>query len=99
VAERRRIGAGRWLGGALIILGLIYPLLDQALGLREQPVVTSILLFALLALGLNILLGFAGLLDLGYAAIFAIGGYTAALLTDSGGRLATGIPRPIDFLI
>jgi branched-chain amino acid transport system permease protein len=55
--------------------------------------VTNILLFALLALGLNVLLGFAGLLDLGYAAIFAIGGYTAALLLG-----AAGGPR-VDFLV
>jgi branched-chain amino acid transport system permease protein len=40
-----------------------------------------ILIFVLLALGLNIVVGFAGLLDLGYAAFFAIGGYTAAFLT------------------
>ena len=36
--------------------------------------------FVLLALGLNIVVGFAGLLDLGYAAFFAIGAYTYALL-------------------
>ena len=36
-------------------------------------------MFVLLALGLNIVVGFAGLLDLGYAAFFAIGSYTYAL--------------------
>src|ERR1017187_10260110 len=38
--------------------------------------------FVLLALGLNIVLGFAGLLDLGYAALFAIGSYTFAMLAS-----------------
>jgi branched-chain amino acid transport system permease protein len=91
----RRVSAGSWLTGGLIILGLLYPVLDQALGFRVLSVITSMLLFALLALGLNILLGFAGLLDLGYAAIFGIGGYTAALLM--GGN--TGGRAPVDFLI
>jgi branched-chain amino acid transport system permease protein len=92
VAARGR-STGRWLTVGLIGLGLVYPLLDQALGIREQAVMTGILLFALLALGLNVLLGFAGLLDLGYAAIFAIGGYTTALL------LGSGVRAPYDFLV
>src|SRR5947209_19395855 len=41
-----------------------------------------VLIFTLLALGLNIVVGYAGLLDLGYAAFFAIGAYTAAFLTS-----------------
>src|SRR5205807_535046 len=39
--------------------------------------------YILLALGLNVVVGFAGLLDLGYAAFFAIGAYTYALLASS----------------
>jgi branched-chain amino acid transport system permease protein len=93
-----RPARARWLTLGLLVLGLVYPLLDWALGIRQLTATTNILLFALLALGLNILLGYAGLLDLGYAAIFAIGGYTTALLTDSGGPLAARIPGPIDFL-
>jgi branched-chain amino acid transport system permease protein len=38
--------------------------------------------FILLALGLNIVVGFAGLLDLGYAAFFAIGSYSYAMLAS-----------------
>ncbi|MDZ7379371.1 MAG: branched-chain amino acid ABC transporter permease, partial [candidate division KSB1 bacterium] len=41
----------------------------------------TVLMFAILALGLNIVVGYAGLLDLGYAAFFAIGAYTMALVT------------------
>jgi branched-chain amino acid transport system permease protein len=99
VAGPSRMDRGRWLTRGLLALGLLYPLIERALGIHETTVVTSILLFALLALGLNILLGFAGLLDLGYAAIFAIGGYTTAMLTDSGRLLTARIPGPIDFLI
>ena len=46
--------------------------------------VNSTLLFVLLALGLNIVVGYAGLLDLGYAAFFAIGAYTMGFLTARG---------------
>ena len=38
--------------------------------------------YAILALGLNIVVGFAGLLDLGYAAFFAIGAYTYGMLAS-----------------
>jgi branched-chain amino acid transport system permease protein len=41
-------------------------------------------LFALFALGLNVVVGFAGLLDLGYVAFWAIGAYTAAMLSGAG---------------
>ncbi|HWQ12642.1 MAG TPA: hypothetical protein VNL77_07580, partial [Roseiflexaceae bacterium] len=71
---------------ALLALGLAYPPLDALLGLHALVLVTGMLVFALLALGLNLLLGYAGLLDLGYAAAFGIGAYTAGLLT-SGGRM------------
>jgi branched-chain amino acid transport system permease protein len=40
-------------------------------------------LFTLFALGLNVVVGFAGLLDLGYVAFWAIGSYTAAILTGA----------------
>src|SRR5207253_7605908 len=46
------------------------------------------LIYTVLALGLNIVVGFAGLLDLGYAAFFASGGYTAAFLRSPESPLA-----------
>src|SRR5215469_5366625 len=55
-----------------------------ALPIYGDNYVTSVAIgtatFAMLGLGLNIVVGYAGLLDLGYAAFFAIGAYTAALL-------------------
>jgi branched-chain amino acid transport system permease protein len=45
---------------------------------------SRVALFVLFALGLNVVVGFAGLLDLGYVAFWAIGAYTAAILTGAG---------------
>jgi branched-chain amino acid transport system permease protein len=60
---------------------IIYPFLDQALNLQTLYAVTDAAVFVVLALGLNIVVGYAGLLDLGYAAFFAIGAYTTGILT------------------
>ena len=64
------------------ILFIILLALPQILGLFLSEVLTIVGLFVLLGLGLNIVVGFAGLLDLGYVAFFAIGAYTVALLTS-----------------
>src|SRR5205085_198903 len=65
-----------------IIFLALYPVLDKGLGWGKMGAFPTILIYTVLALGLNIVVGFAGLLDLGYAAFFAIGGYTAAFLTS-----------------
>jgi branched-chain amino acid transport system permease protein len=44
-------------------------------------ILTNALLYTILALGLNVVVGYAGLLDLGYAAFFAVGAYTVGILT------------------
>ncbi len=67
---------GKWVLGALIIL--LLPLL----GAYPSEVLDLVGLFVLMGLGLNIVVGFAGLLDLGYVAFFAIGAYTMAVLTS-----------------
>ena len=46
---------------------------------------TGVLLFVILGLGINVVVGMAGLLDLGYAAFYAIGAYTTAILTADVG--------------
>ncbi|MGI8476755.1 MAG: branched-chain amino acid ABC transporter permease [Thermomicrobiales bacterium] len=66
---------------AVIALAL-YPFLDQALGIKRVGSWESIFVYCILAMGLNIVVGYAGLLDLGYAAFFAIGAYTIGLLTS-----------------
>jgi branched-chain amino acid transport system permease protein len=65
-----------------ILLIVILLALPQILGLFLSEVLTIVGLFVLLGLGLNIVVGFAGLLDLGYVAFFAIGAYTLAVLTS-----------------
>ncbi len=49
----------------------------------QTLVVQDVLVYLLLALGLNVVTGFAGLLDLGYVAFYAIGAYTTAWVTGS----------------
>lgn len=73
--------------GAFIVLLALYPALDRQFGLGQMGAMNPILIYTVLALGLNIVVGFAGLLDLGYAAFFAIGGYTAAFLTSPSSPL------------
>jgi branched-chain amino acid transport system permease protein len=57
----------------LVGLGLVFPLLTENAG--NVDAAANAFTYVLLALGLNIVVGFAGLLDLGYAAFFAIGAY------------------------
>jgi len=65
----------------LILLLLTFPLVDKAFNWGVVNDVTDVLVLVILALGLNIVVGYAGLLDLGYAAFFAIGAYTTGILT------------------
>ena len=61
---------------------LILPLLLQGVGNAWVRIADMALLYVLLALGLNIVVGYAGLLDLGYVAFFAIGAYMYGLLAS-----------------
>jgi branched-chain amino acid transport system permease protein len=61
---------------------LVYPFADLALGTGTLYAVSDAMIYVLLALGLNIVVGYAGLLDLGYAAFFAIGAYTMGLFNS-----------------
>jgi branched-chain amino acid transport system permease protein len=73
----------RALGWTAVTAGLVlYPFLDQSLGLQTVHAVSDGMIYVLLALGLNIVVGYAGLLDLGYAAFFAIGAYSMGLLNS-----------------
>ncbi|GAB0119961.1 branched-chain amino acid ABC transporter ATP-binding protein/permease [Acidisoma sp. 7E03] len=72
----------RTAGIAALLLAAILPFLCTN---YIVSVAITIVTYAILALGLNIVVGYAGLLDLGFAAFFAIGAYTTALLeTDLG---------------
>ncbi len=76
--------SGKRAGYALLVLGLIVlPFaVDALLGRAWVRIIDVALLFTMLALGLNIVVGYAGLLDLGYVAFFAVGAYAYALLAS-----------------
>ena len=72
-----------WVGFALV--GVALALLPFALaqaGTTWVRIMNYTLLYVMLALGLNIVVGFAGLLDLGYIAFYAVGAYAYALLAS-----------------
>ena len=84
----------RWfLASALLLL----PFVLQPFGNAWIRIADMSLLYVLLALGLNIVVGYAGLLDLGYVAFFAVGAYLFGLLasphlTDAFPWIATMFP-------
>ncbi len=72
-----------WVGIALIAVALMaLPFALAGVGTTWVRVTNLALLFTLLALGLNIVVGFAGLLDLGYIAFYGVGAYVYALLAS-----------------
>jgi branched-chain amino acid transport system permease protein len=68
-------------GAGLVVL-LILPLFAQYFGDGWVRILDSALLYMMLALGLNIVVGYAGLLDLGYVAFYAVGAYLFGLLAS-----------------
>src|SRR6266545_3689334 len=79
---------GRWIVYVLLILGAIALPSQQVANVMSPYTDWPTLLFfpiggyILLALGLNVVVGMAGLLDLGYVAFFAIGAYSMAVLVS-----------------
>ncbi len=92
--------AGRWaimlafIAFCYLLPNLTIPILDT-----ETPwasvLFSPIALYVLAAIGLNIVVGYAGLLDLGYVAFYAIGAYTVAVLTSAHGNLGFWEALPI----
>jgi branched-chain amino acid transport system permease protein len=83
-----------WIAGVALLL---LPLVLQTFGNAWVRIADVALLYVLLALGLNIVVGYAGLLDLGYVAFFAIGAYMYGLLssphlTESFASIAAAFP-------
>ncbi len=75
----RRFG----LPGGLILLAFLFPLINEVSGANLMFPVIIVAVYVMLALGLNIVVGFAGLLDLGFVAFYALGPTSSA-----------GLPRP-----
>jgi branched-chain amino acid transport system permease protein len=88
--QRARTERGWWLAAALVAFGVSYPFIVDSL--RELPLigdfvprtpsVVVMLIFTIMALGLNVVVGYAGLLDLGYVAFYAAGAYVAGWLAS-----------------
>lgn len=82
--QRRRLSDQksyvRWIVFALITIAVL--LLPQFVGVFFTEVLDNVGIYIIMALGLNIVVGYAGLLDLGYVAFFAIGAYTMGVLTS-----------------
>ncbi len=73
-----------WIVAGALLLGLIVLpfLIEAGFGKSWLRIVDFALLYIMLALGLNIVVGYAGLLDLGYVAFYAVGAYCWALLAS-----------------
>src|SRR3978361_562795 len=68
---------------AVLLVGLvIFPFVAAQFGNSWVRIIDIALLYIMLALGLNIVVGFAGLLHLGYIAFFAVGAYLTGLLAS-----------------
>ncbi|UVM54770.1 high-affinity branched-chain amino acid ABC transporter permease LivM [Pseudomonas sp. B21-012] len=68
----------RWIIIGLIMVALVWPFFGSR---GAVDIATLILIYVLLGLGLNIVVGLAGLLDLGYVGFYAVGAYSYALLS------------------
>jgi len=83
VARMRRHPAALWVGIVLVAAALlVLPFVLASVGTAWVRITNLAILFIFLSLGLNIVVGFAGLLDLGYIAFYAVGAYTYALLAS-----------------
>jgi branched-chain amino acid transport system permease protein len=83
LSQLRTNPAAKWIGFALIAVALVaLPFALAQVGTAWVRITNLAILFVLLSLGLNIVVGFAGLLDLGYIAFYAVGAYVYALLAS-----------------
>ncbi len=77
--QQRYVQIGSLVFGAIALL-----LLPQFLGSYPSEILNTVGLYVIMGLGLNIVVGYAGLLDLGYVAFYAIGAYVVGVLTTTG---------------
>jgi len=93
--ERKRVNL--ILLGVSAVLLLVLPFF---LGKITNELLANVGLFVLLALGLNVVVGLAGILDLGYVAFFAVGGYTTAVLTSPNSPgFSPELPWPVALIV
>ena len=93
--ERKRVNLILLAVSAALLLVLPF-----FLGKIANELLANVGLFVLLALGLNVVVGLAGILDLGYVAFFAVGGYTTAVLTSPNSPgFSPELPWPIALIV
>jgi branched-chain amino acid transport system permease protein len=81
--HRKAIPPKAWAGVALVAVALaLLPFVAALAGQAWVRILNFAMIYIMLALGLNIVVGFAGLLDLGYIAFYAVGAYVYALLAS-----------------
>jgi len=88
--RRLRGDRGWWVAGVMILLAFVYPFIVEPL--QDLPLIGDfvprtgsmvvMVVFTMMAVGLNVVVGYAGLLDLGYVAFYAAGAYTAGWLAS-----------------
>lgn len=79
MAENKRAKIESWVLTGIVVLALFWPFFVSR---GSVDLATLVLIYIMLALGLNVVVGLAGLLDLGYVAFYAVGAYTFALLSQ-----------------
>ncbi|KMQ76348.1 high-affinity branched-chain amino acid ABC transporter permease LivM [Marinobacter subterrani] len=79
MAENKRAKIESWVITGIVVLALFWPFFVSR---GSVDLATLVLIYIMLALGLNVVVGLAGLLDLGYVAFYAVGAYTFALLSE-----------------
>lgn len=79
MAENKRAKIESWVLTGILVLALFWPFFVSR---GSVDLATLVLIYIMLALGLNVVVGLAGLLDLGYVAFYAVGAYTFALLSE-----------------
>src|SRR5271168_4495220 len=81
--RKKAIPPKAWAGVVLIAVALaVLPFVAALAGQAWVRILNFAMIYIMLALGLNIVVGFAGLLDLGYIAFYAVGAYMYALLAS-----------------
>lgn len=84
LVDRIRSEPRRFFPG-LAVIGLVSLLFPMMMSSYQVSIITTALMYVMLGLGLNIVVGLAGLLDLGYVAFYAVGAYAYALLNHHFG--------------
>lgn len=80
--QSKRVKLESWILTGIVVLALFWPFFVSR---GSVDLATLVLIYVMLALGLNVVVGLAGLLDLGYVAFYAVGAYTFALLSQYTG--------------